>query len=626
MKTISLRSVLGLSVAASLGAALLSGCGGDEKYATGNGNAATNQTGNQATAQPDGAPAQTVNRVEPPSTPGKYGGTLTDSTISDPKSFNIWVSAESSTSAVVGSLYDTLIGRNSYTLGWEGRLAELPVISKDGLTWTFKLKPNLKWSDGQPLDADDILFSLNMIYDPKTEGIIRESMLVEVTDSKTKKTQRVPLKYRKLDGRTIEFTFPVPYAPARDMLSFPVAPRHKLEAAWKAGKINSTWGVNTSPSELVSCGPWIMQSYVPGQRIVYNRNPNYWEKDKQGRPLPYLEHYVLLIVPDLNTETIKFLAGDTDTLGVQLSDYPLVKKAEAKSANDPRRAFQVNDLGPGWGFSYLGFNLNPNSSTDKNKIKLFQEVKFRRAVSYAINRESMSKNLFVGLARPLYSPETPANVAFYNPDVPKYAYDPAQSKALLDEIGARDSDGDGVREWNGKPIKFNIITNVENSTRKAMATVITRDLKQIGLNATFTPINFNKIISMLDVAPYPWEAVVLGFTGGAEPYNGASIWFSSGLQHQWNPKQKTPGTPWEAEIDQLWREGARTLDEKKRKAIYDKWQVIAAEQLPFIFTVVPNSVIAIRRDKFGNLKPVSGGGVLWNLEELYDLKATRDAP
>ena len=592
-------------------AVTLSGCG-PEKFASNN--AATPS----ATNAPDTGPSTTA-RVEPASKPGKYGGTLTDVTISNPKTFNYWVAAETSSTGVVGPLYDALITRNAYTLEWEDALAELPTVSQDKLTWTFKLKPDLKWSDGRPLTAGDVIFTVDMIYDPRTQGIMREGMLVDVEDAATKKSKRVPLKYRKVDERTVEFTFPQPYAPARDMLTFPIAPRHKLEAAWKAGNINSTWNVNTPVKELVSSSAWIIESYVSDQRVVYRRNPNYWKKDDQGRPLPYLDKFVQLIVADLNTTTLKFQAGQTDVLGIQAPDYPLVKKGESKGN------YTVRNLGPGWGFNYLGFNLNPEAKVDPNKIKLFQQQKFRQAVSYAINRDLIAKNLLLGLGRPLYSPITPANALFFNPNVPAYAFDPQKARALLDEIGAKDSDNNGYREWNGKEIKFNIQTNVENDVRKSMCILITADLKSIGLNAIFTPITFNKLVANLDSKPYQWEAVVLGFTGGPEPHDGSNIWRSSGPSHQWHPGQKAPATPWEAEIDDLFRKGAVTLDQAGRKKIYDRWQVIAAEQLPFIYTVVGDRLEAVR-NRFGNIKPPAIGGALWNLEELYDLKATRNSP
>jgi peptide/nickel transport system substrate-binding protein len=557
-------------------------------------------------------------KPEPPSVPGKYGGKLVEDTISDPKTFNLWVAAETSSTGVVGPLYEQLNQRNSYTLKFEPRLAELPQISADGLTYTYVLQEGLTWSDGQALTADDVTFTLDALFDPKTETIMREGMMVEMVQPDGT-IKREPFKYRKVDTRTVEFKLPQRYAPAESSLfTFPVAPRHKLEAAYKAGQFNNTWGVSTPVSELVSSGPWIIAEYVPGQRVVYKRNPRYFLKSDDGKPLPYLEQYLTLIVPDINTTTLKFRSNETDVLAVQPPDYPTIKKGEATGN------YTVLNRGPGWGFNYLGFNMNPTSKVDKNLISLFQDVRFRRAVSHAVNRQRMVENIFRGLAQPLYGPVSPANAAFYKPDIPKYDYDPDKAKALLSEIGLSDSNGNGMLEYRGKEVRFNILTNTENNLRKSMATIISDDLKKIGLNAQFTPINFNDLVRRLDAKPYDWQAVILGFTGGPEPHDGSNIWRSSGPSHQWWPKQKKPATDWEAEIDKLWVQGAQELDPAKRKAIYDRWQIVVAEQQPFIFTVVSEQITAIR-NRFGNLKPASLS-TLWNLEEIFDTTAKGEAP
>jgi peptide/nickel transport system substrate-binding protein len=597
-----------------------SGCGGSEKFADNSTNNATNTATH--TASPTSA-------EEPPSQPGKYGGTLTEDSISDPKTFNLWVAAETSSTGAVGPLYDALIGLNAYTLKWEGHLAELPEISEDGLTWTFQLKPNLKWSDGQPITADDVIFTLTALYDEKVLTNMRESMMLDAPNGKGG-FKRVPLEYRKVDARTVEFKFPVPYAPARNILNFPIAPKHKLEPAYREGqpsrtRFNSTWGVNTDVTQLVASGPWVLESYKPGQRLVYKRNPNYWKKDAQGRPLPYLDRYVTLIVPDTNAALLKFRSGETDVLAIsQYTDYPNLKRGEAQGN------YKIYNSGPTWSTSFLSLNMNPNSKParrDPDKIKLFQDVRFRRALSHAVDRDRIIKTIFLGLAQPLYTPETPANKMFFNPDAPKWEHNVAAAKKLMTEIGLTDSNDNGILELNGKDIRINILTNVENKTRIAMATIIADDLKKVGIGATFTPITFNKLVSLLDPkppAPYDWEAIVLGFTGGPEPNDGRNVWNSSGNLHQWNPYQKTPATAWEKEIDDIFRLGAQEMDETKRKAMYMRWQTIVGEQQPFIYLVVPEGLQALR-ERFGNIKPTSFG-VLWNIEEVYDLSATRDQP
>lgn len=559
---------------------------------------------------------------EPPSVAGKYGETLTIASISDPKTFNLWVSGETSSSSILNPLYESLNTRNQYTLAFEPRLAELPTISDDGLTYTYTLREGLAWSDGQPLTTDDVIFTLDVLFDPKIETLAREGLLIDVAQPDGT-LKREPFKYRKVDNRTVEFTLPFRYAPAQEIFSLQVAPKHKLEAAYKAGEFNSTWGVDTAVSELVSSGPWIITEYVPAQRVVYGRNPRYYRKSVDGKSLPYLDRYVYLIVPDLNTTTLQFRNGDTDILGVQQSDYPTIKKAEAGSD------YEVLNRGPGWGFEYLCFNMNPSSKVDKNLIALFSDVRFRRAVSHSINRDRIVDELLQGLGEPAYGPETPANKTFYNPDVPKFPYDLAKAKALLQEIGLTDSNNNGVLEFRGKEVRFNILTNAGNGQRIAMATILSDDLKKVGLAAQFTPINFNDMIRRITESPFDWQAVLGGFGGGPEPHSGSNIWRSSGPSHHWWPEQKTPATPWEAEIDRLWVQGAQELDPAKRKVIYDRWQVIAAEQQPFIYLATPQSFTAMRKG-FGNVKPASlpypEGSIAWNLREIFSTGATRATP
>jgi peptide/nickel transport system substrate-binding protein len=603
-----MKRLLALFTTAGLGLSL-AGCGGPPPVNPGGGGpgGAANSTGTEVGGD-----------VEPPSEPGKYGGKLTIATVQDPKTFNYWVSGETSSSDVLGELYDALNNRNAYTLKFETALADLPNISSDGLTYTYTLKEGVKWSDGRPITADDVIFTLGVIMDPKIETIMREGMLIDVVQADGS-VKRQPFKYRKVDDRTVEFVLPQKYAPAESIFSFPIAPKHKLEGPYRAGKFNSTWGVSTNPKELISSSAWVISEYVPGQRLIYKRNPNYWRKSADGKQLPYLDTYTLLFVSDLNAASLKFQNGETDALGVPPSIYPEIKKKEADGD------YKVIDRGPGWGFAFLGFNMNPTSAVDKNLVSLFQDVRFRKAISHAVDRQRMIDDIYRGFAVPGWSPLSPANKVYYNPNVTQYPYDLEKSKALLAEIGLKDGNGNGFLEYNGKDVKFNILipSGIEPTTQSA--TVITNDLKKLGLNAQFSPTDFNDLVRRLDSKPYDWQAVILGFTGGPEPHDGSNIWRSSGPSHQWWPKQTKPATPWEAEIDKLWVEGAQELDLEKRKAIYNRWQEIAADQLPFIYTIVQSQNSALR-NRLGNVKPPSTRITLWNTYEIFDRTATRDTP
>ena len=609
----------------------LAGCGGQERFA--DSNAALSDQSRMTVGLED-AQGKTV--TEPASQPGKYGGTLTNATPGDPKTFNLWVSADQASNNAAGDLFAPLISLNPYTLEWESGLAELPTVSPDNLTWTFQMKPGLKWSDGQPLTVDDVIFTLDVIFDEKVQTNMREGMKVDVSDGQGG-FKRVPIKYKKVGADKVAFTFPVPYAPAREIINIVPAPKHILYAAWKQGQpsktaFNPTWGIDTDVTKIVGSGPYVFQSYVPGQRMVYKRNPYYWKKSDNGDPLPYIDRQVTLIVPDFNTTTLKFTSGETDVLNVVQSDYKTVKAQEEKGN------FTVYNLGPTTATNFLSFNLNMKSKPAKENpelFKLFNQTKFRQAVSHAVNREQMARNVFDGLAQPGYGPETPANKLFYTPDIPKFDYNLDQARALLQELGLKDTNGDGILEMsNGKPVKFNIITNVENKLRVGMATIVTNDLKKIGIDASFTPISFTTLISRVDNQPEPgkpyppfdWQAMILSLGGGGvDPHGGVNVWSSSGNLHQWEPYQTKPVRPWEAKIDALFREGAQEMDKTKRRAIYADFQKVVGEQQPYIYTVVPDAIVALR-NKFGNIKPCPLGGVTWNQEELFDKNATRAKP
>jgi peptide/nickel transport system substrate-binding protein len=261
---------------------------------------------------------------------------------------------------------------------------------------------------------------------------------------------------------------------------------------------------------------------------------------------------------------------------------------------------------------------------DKDLLAVFSDKRFRQACSYAIDRQSICNNVMLGLAHPLYSPVTPADPVYFDPKVRQYPYDPVKAKQLLIAMGLT-QDASGMFCYHGKHITFNILTNTENQARKSITTILAADLQAVGIDAKFTPISFNDLIRRLDVAPYDWQAVFLGFTGGAEPNGGADMWRSPGQDHVWWPFQKKPATDWEARIDHDFSMGARVLDPKARKKYYDDWQETLGDEQPVIFVDYLDDFSAVR-NHFGNLKPSPayglGGDVYWNMEEIYDTHAT----
>ena len=536
------------------------------------------------------------------------GGELVLSTLAGPKTFNSIVANETSSTEVTGLIFEGLTRTNGITTEVEPNLAESWEHSEDGLTWTFHLRKDVLWSDGVPFTAADVVFTFDSL-------IFNEAVPTSSRDIFTIEGQRIEVT--ALDEHTVRFKLPRRFAPFLRALGQDILPKHCLEGVVAAGKFPAAWGVATPPREIVGTGPFQLTSFLANQRVTLSRNPHYWRTDATGARLPYLERVIFVIVSSLEVGLLKFQQGEVDIHGLVGSHYPILKPQE-QSGN-----FTIYELGPSMGSNFVCFNQNrgENPTTGKPhvdpvKLSWFTNREFRQAVAYAIDRQSIINIVMNSLGSVQYGPMTVSEGYFYNPDVPPYPYDPQKARDILKEAGFLDRDGDGVVEDpEGHPVEFVLITNAGNTDRERIAEVVRKDLEVIGFKVHFTFLEFNVLVDKLDVS-FDWDACILGLTGGIEPHFGRNVWYSSGTLHMWYPKEPAPATPWEARIDQIFDQAVQELDEAKRKVLYDEWQRIVAEELPFIYTVVPTRLTAVR-NKLGNLYPTAYGGVLWNLEELY---------
>ncbi|UCD57518.1 MAG: ABC transporter substrate-binding protein, partial [Candidatus Hydrogenedentota bacterium] len=419
---------------------------------------------------------------------------------------------------------------------------------------------------------------------------------------------------------TVTFKTPVKFAPFLRGLTQDILPKHILEGPVRNGTFNSTWGVDARPEEVVGTGPFMLERYEPSQRVILKRNSHYWRTDADGNRLPYLDGIIILVVPNIDVSLLKFQEGETDYYGLRGSDYPILKPLEKK------KGFTIFRVGPAFGTNFIVFNQNPDKNpeigkpyVEPKKLKWFTNVQFRRAAARALDRQAMIDLAMNGLGYPQHSSMSPSAGFFYNPNVAKYEYDPAKSRKLLAAAGFRDGDGDGyIEDPDGNKVEFNLFTNAENNVRVKIGDIIRKDLETVGMHVHFTPLEFNNIVDKL-ASTFDWDCVLLGLTGGVEPHFGKNVWHSTGQLHEWYPRQKKPATQWEARIDEIFDLGVQELDRDNRKKLYDEWQLIVSEQAPLIYTVLPESIFAVR-DKFGNLYPTAFGGAFHNVEEIYILK------
>ncbi len=543
--------------------------------------------------------------------PGKPGGRVIIGALGDPKTLNPIVASETSSRDIYSRIFSALTGYNNITQEILPGLAESWDFSEDKLTLTFHIREGLRWSDGTPLTAYDAEFTYKCIYDERVENSLADIMRVDGE----------PFKGVALDSLTFQVSIPSTFAPFLEWAgaAVPVLPKHILEPELEKGTFDSAYNVSWPLDKIVCSGPYMVEKYESGVKTVLRRNPNYWRIDRDGGELPYLERIIHLTLRSTETEMLMFQTGDIDMITVnKLADAPILE-AEAE-----KKGYTVENLGISMGQNMFWFNLHAGSKEDgtpyvaPHKLKWFQDVRFRKAMSYVVDKEGIADTVFGGLAEPLYGPETRANKFWYNPDTVKYNYDLDKAREYLDEMGLSDRDGDGVREdSDGNPVEFTMITNTGNDQRELIGNLIKDDLAKVGIRMNFNPIEFNTLIVKIS-NELTYECCLLGLTSGdPDPSSGMSSWLSSGHMHLWYPNQPEPATEWEARIDELMHLQMTTLDRDKRKEYYDEVQYIVSDMCPYIYLVSPQVIVAYK-NKFRNLQPsILRHRLLWNIEEVW---------
>lgn len=594
-------------------ALVLGGCGKKSDSANGGGSGGSPAGGgNGKLAKDDGFPVPEPAFVAD-CEPGIRGGRLVIATAGDPKTFNPITENESSSSDIIRFLYASLMGFDWVTQKATPGLAASYKVEPDQKTWTFTLRKNLKWSDGKPLTADDVVFTWNdIIFNTNVVNVTRDLFIMNGKS----------FEVSKVDDLNVKIVTPEVYPPFLEFAGgIPILPKHKLADAVQKGKFTSTYGIDTPPAELVGSGPYKLKAFKSGEYTLMERNPYFAETDSKGQRLPYIDEVIYTTVPDMNAVSLRMLAGEANVHeNVRPDEYTRFKEAADKGK------FKLIELGISLDKSFIWFNLNTenNPKTGKPhvtpyKLKWFRDVRFRQAIAHAIDRDSIIKGAFFGRGEAHFGFVSPANKKWYNPNTPKYPYDLTKAKALLKEMGFEDRNKDGVLEdAEGHPLEFDLNTNAGNNLRERIAVLLQEDLKRLGCKVNFQPIDFNALVDRIDVS-YDYDCIYMGLGGGAiDPIANANVVKSDGFTHFWFPRQKKPSFDWEARLDELMNLQGTTLDEAKRKEYFDEVQVIMSREVPFIYLASQYNYAAVD-NRLGNLKPtaLSSWRATWNVEEIY---------
>ncbi len=543
---------------------------------------------------------------------GNFGGCLVSSTIGEgPKTFNPFNTKDATSATMAELMFDGLVSSRPDTGEVVPKLAKSFEISPDGKTYIFHLRKGIKWSDGKQITADDVEFTWNKIL---LAGLgntsTRDNVIIE---------GKLPI-VKKIDDYTVKFITSKPFAPFLRVLSASIAPKHIFEPVVKKGEkyFESFWGTTTNPKDFVVSGAFKLKEYVPAQRIVFERNPNYYQINLKNEKLPYLDKIIYLIVGDLNNEILKFEAGEIDVIGLRGSNVGRYKKKENKSD------YIIYNMGPDTGTMFVAINMNTRKDkqgkyyVSPKKQIWFNDINFRKAIDLAIDRKSMVNNIANGLASPLFTSESLNSIYLNEKLAGGYPKNLKKAKEYLKKSGFYIKNNI-LYDKKGNKVEFDLYTNAGNTEREAIGVMVKQDLADLGIKVNFKPVEFNSLVNKL-VNSLDWDLVIMGLTGTPlEPHNGKNVWYSTGSLHLFNQRpdgKANDRLPWEIKLDKIIDEASLKIKFEDRKKLYDDYQQIIYDEKPIIYLYSPIRVTAIR-NKFGNIYPSQLSGIIHNQEEIY---------
>lgn len=494
-----------------------------------------------------------------------YGDTIVSGSIGDASTLLPPLATDSASGTIIGLVYNGLV-KYDKDIKLVGDLAESWEISPDGLQITFHLRKGVRWHDGVEFTADDVMFTYKTMIDPKVPTAYEGDFLL-VKEAEV------------LDKYTFRVTYDKPFAPALGSWGLNIMPKHLLDGQ----------DIMRSPlaRNPVGTGPYKFKEWITGEKIVLEYNPDYFE----GRP--YIDRYLYRIVPDTATMFLELKAKSIDYMGLSPTQY-------LKQTNYPAFKKEFNKYRyTSFVYTYLGYNLEDEKFRDK---------RVRQAISYAIDKQEIIDGVLLGIGQ-IATGQYKAGTWYYNPDVKRYPYSPDKARELLAQVGWRDTDNDGILDKDGKPFSFTVITNQGNKEREKTAEIIQQRLKKVGIDVKIRIIEWAAFIKEF-IHKRKFEAIILGWSTGPEP-DCYDIWHSSKTA----PGELNHVAYKNPEVDALLEKARHTFDQEERRQAYFKFQEILAEEQPYTFLYVPDSLPVVS-SRFRGIEPAPLG-ISYNFIKWY---------
>ncbi len=538
-------------------------------------------------------------------TPGTFGGTLAVALPEEITTFNPYYQADYSTREVLHQLYAPLIGFNPITgktLPQEGLAESWEAVGK---VVTIKMRQGLSFSDGTPIRADDVIFSLSVALDPEVKAPVADMLAV---------SSRLP-DVTKVDDRTIQLEFPEPYPAIGYVLSrVPViCAGPDPEKTINKGRFEEVLALTTAPESIACSGPFCIGSYEKGKKIRLNYNPNYWKVDSQSLRLPYLDHIEYTFGMS-NDDIVKGLQAGTVSLSCRLDPKTFTTLGESGAK------YQTKDLGVGYGTWQLFGNLNASLAADKVKVSWTLDPHFREFMSRNVNREAIATNVFGGKAKPVYGLVTPANEAWYNPNIKKYPFDPTAAMSAA-------SSGFKIVEREGKPQLVDVVDRTVKLTlyypkgeiAEGIQKQLVEDFAKAGVPLKATAVDPGKLLTQY-IVPGKFELVLWRMDGfGPDPISYMPAMMQNGTEHYYLRTPSGSSSPLEFEtlVGRLMRSQQDKKLDADRQKDFNEAQKLWAEGNTVSYIVADDILIAYDK-RLGNFQPVPViPYATWNSELLF---------